>query len=130
MARKSTVLAAWSGWAFFASALLLVIGGLQVVTGLAALLRDNFYTVAQSGLVAFTYTTWGWISLVLGVLVVLAVVGMLVGMVWARLVAVFLTALVMVATLGFSTAYPLWSVITLILSGFVIYALTARGDEL
>jgi hypothetical protein len=130
MAQRTTTPTAWAGWAFFAGALLFVVGGLQIISGLAALFRDDFYAVTQAGLVAFNYTTWGWTSIVLGVIVLLTGVGVLAGSVWARIVAVFFTVLVMIENLAFITAYPLWSIIAVVINGCIIYALTMHGDEL
>ena len=119
---------AWVGWIFFAAAMLLVVGGMQIITGLVAILRDNFYVVTSSGLVAFNYTTWGWINLILGIVAMLTAFGVLAGSMWARIVAIFATVLTMLANVAFLNAYPLWSIISLVVGGFVVYALTMHGD--
>lgn len=121
---------AWVGWVYFAGALMLTIGGLQIIAGLVALFKQDFYVVAQSGLVALNYTAWGWIHLILGIVMMLAAFGIWVGATWARLFAIFLTVLVMIDQLAFLSAYPLWSMIGLIMSGFILYALTMHGGEL
>ena len=121
---------AWTGWIFFAAAMLLAVGGMQIIAGLVAILNNDFYVATQAGLVAFNYTTWGWIHLVLGIVAMLTGVGILVGSAWARVVAVFATVLVMVDNVAFLNAYPLWSIVSLLIGAAVIYALTMHGDEL
>ncbi len=119
----------WVGWVYFAGAMLIAVGGLQIISGLVALFRDNFYVVTSSHLVAFSYTTWGWIALILGILLLLTGVGVWAGQAWARVIAVLLAVLAMLNNFAFITAYPLWSIFGIIISGLIIYALTLHGDE-
>lgn len=119
----------WTGWAYFASALLMVVGGMQIVAGLTGIFNADFYQTASSDLLVWGYTTWGWVNLVLGAVAVIAAVGTMVAMAWARMAAVAATVLVMVATVAFMTAFPLWSVVTLVAAGFALYALTMHASE-
>ena len=120
----------WVGWVFFAGAMMLVMGGLQVIAGLAALFRPTYYVVTSTHLVTFNFTAWGWIDLILGLFILLAGLAVLNGKTWGRIVAVFLTVLSALANLGFLSAYPLWSIIALVIDGLVLYALTVHGGEL
>lgn len=120
----------WVGWVYFAGALLLALGGLQIIAGLVALFKQDFYVATQSGLIAFNYTTWGWVHLILGVVAMLTAFGLWTGATWARMVAVIATVLVMIDQLAFLSAYPLWSIVGLVISGFVLYAITMHGSEL
>ncbi|HVO86220.1 MAG TPA: hypothetical protein VMT23_00615 [Candidatus Binatia bacterium] len=120
----------WVGWIYFASAVMLVMGGLQAISGLVAIFKNDFYVATQNGLVAFNYTTWGWIDLVLGVVVFCAGLALMNGSAWARVVAVFLTVLSALANFAFLPAYPIWSIIGLVVDGLVLYALTVHGGEL
>lgn len=121
---------AWVGWVFFAAAMMLAVGGMQIIAGLVSIFNDTFYVATQSGLVAFSYTTWGWIHLLLGIVIMLTGIGLLAGSMWARVIAVFATVLLMVDNVAFLNAYPLWSLTSLVVGGFVIYALTMHGSEL
>lgn len=120
----------WTGWAYFASALLLAVGGMQIVAGLAGIFNADFYTTASSDLLVWGYTAWGWINLVLGVLAVLAAVGTVLRMAWARVAGAAVAVLVLVAAVAFMTAFPLWSVVTLVITGFALFALTMHASEL
>lgn len=120
----------WTGWAYFASALLMAVGGMQIVAGLAGIFNADFYTTASSDLLVWGYTAWGWINLALGVVAVLAAVGVVLRMMWARVVGAAVAVLVLVAAVAFMTAFPLWSVVTLVTTGFALFALTMHASEL
>ena len=128
MAKKEAA-TSFVGWAYFAATLLLIVGGMQIITGLVGIFDTDFYISTSVGVIAFNYTTWGWIHLVLGVLALATGLGVLAGKTWARVVAIIITAFVMLGNITFITAYPLWSIISLIMGGFIIYALTLHGDE-
>lgn len=130
MARNVARTTGWVGWAYFAAILLLIAGGMQVINGFVAIFDQGFYVATAQGIIAFNYATWGWIHLILGIVAIATGAGILAGSTWARIVGVIITALVMLDNVAFITAYPLWSIISLIIGGFVIYALTMHGDEL
>src|SRR5215213_5801140 len=83
----------WVGWVYFASLMMLVLGGLQLLSGLVALLKDDFYAVGENGLVFFNYTAWGWINIVMGVIVIAAAMAVSSGRMWGRIVASLLVVL-------------------------------------
>ena len=72
------------GVTLFAATMLIVIGFFQAMQGLVALVNDTFYVAGQKWVFEFDVTTWGWIHLILGIVVALAGVFVLVGQVWAR----------------------------------------------
>ena len=57
----------WVGMVIFAGTLLLLVGGFNVIYGLVALFKDQVLVASAAGLVAFDVTTWGWITLILGI---------------------------------------------------------------
>jgi hypothetical protein len=131
MARQVTTgPTAWVGWAYFAAAMLLVVGGMHVISGLVGIFRDKFYVVGENALVAFNFSTWGWIQLVIGVLAILTAFGIMAGSLWARVIGVLVAALAIIENAAFLNEYPIWSVMAMIVCGFVIYALTMHGAEL
>ena len=120
-----------AGWIGFAGILILIVGMLDFFQGLIALFRDNYYVVSASGFIVVDLTTWGWIMLIWGVLLVLAGMGLLGGQGWARWFTIVLVSLNFIAQLGFlgNSQYPLWTLTTLGLCVIVLYALTARWSE-
>lgn len=119
----------WVGWIYFAGAMMMLVGGLEAIAGLTAIFKDNYYLVTQTHLIAFDYTAWGWIHLVLGILVFLAGLAVMSGRLWGRILGVALAVLSAIANLAFLSAYPIWSVIAITIDVFVIYALTVHGTE-
>jgi hypothetical protein len=121
----------WVGWIVFAAVMMLTVGVLQAVQGLIALFRDEYYLVTRNGLVLTAdYTVWGWIHLVLGILVALAGYALFSGRMWARAAGVGLALLSILANFTFMAAYPLWSITLIVVDIFVIYALVVHGREL
>ena len=104
-----------AGWIGFAGILILIVGMLDFFQGLIALFRDNYYVVSSSGFIVVDLTTWGWIMLIWGVLLVLAGLGLLGGQGWARWFTIVLVSLNFIAQLGFlgNSQYPLWTLTTL-----------------
>ena len=119
----------WVGWVYFASAMMLLLGGLQAIAGLVALFKDEFFVVTPENVLAFDYTTWGWVHLIMGIVIFAAGVAVMNGSAWGKVVGVFLAVLAAIANLAFISAYPVWSVIAIIVSVMVIYALTMHGNE-
>src|SRR6478672_5801389 len=71
-----------SGLTVFAGALMIVDGIFVVLTGIAALLNDKIYVSTPGYIYAYDLTTWGWIHLLLGVLIGLAGLAVLRGQTW------------------------------------------------
>lgn len=121
----------WAGWGYFAAFMMMFLGVLQGIAGLAGIFKDSYYVVAENSLLVFDYTAWGWINLVIGLVVFFAGLELLrTGALWARVVAVLLAGLSLVANITFMQAYPLWSISMAIIDVLVIYALTVHGREL
>lgn len=72
----------------------------------------------------FNTTTWGWIHLILGILLVIAAAGLMSGAMWARVIAVFLAALSILANFLWLPYYPWWSIVVIALNVVVIWAVT------
>jgi hypothetical protein len=130
MAAQNNTPTGWVGWIYFASFMMMLLGVLQGIAGLAAIFKDNYYVVTESHLLVFNYKTWGWINLILGIVILMAGLELLRGAMWARVVAVILAILSFVANMSFFNAYPFWSLIMMVVDLLVIYALTVHGGEL
>src|SRR5688572_33170595 len=77
-----------SGSIGFAAVLLIMVGLFHAIQGLVALLNDEFYVQTGSYVFQYDLTTWGWIHMLLGLLVLAAGAGLFAGAAWARTVAV------------------------------------------
>ena len=117
------------GWVVFAAVMMLILGGLDALYGLAAILNNEIVIVGGNGVILANITTWGWVTLILGVLLLLTGVGLLAENQMARWVAVGLIAAGAVIQLAWFPAAPLWTILTVALSVVVVYELTAHWDE-
>ena len=121
----------WTGWVAFAGWMMVLIGTLDFFQGLIAVIRDQYYVLAPNQIIVFDLTTWGWITLIWGIVVALAGLGLLARSGWARWFAIVVGSLNFVVQLGFvgSTEYPLWALTVLALTAVVLYALIVRWDD-
>jgi hypothetical protein len=119
----------WVGWIYFAGFLMIVIGILQMIAGLTALLNDKYFLVRGDHLVVFDFTTWGWIHLVLGLVIMMAGSAVMSGRMWARAVGVIVAMFSIIVNFAFLSAYPVWSIVAIVIDVLVIYALTVHGAE-
>ena len=121
----------WAGWVVFGGVMLIMMGAFQLTTGLVALFNDGFYAVRSDGLVVnVDYNTWGWVHIIIGLVAVLVGVGLLAGNMAARIAGVVIAFLSALVNLAFTSAYPVWSVMVIVLDVIVIYAIIVHGREL
>ncbi|WP_067464708.1 DUF7144 family membrane protein [Nocardia amamiensis] len=113
-----------AGTSIGAAVLLLAAGVLSIFQGIAAIAKDEIFVSGPNYTYQFSTTSWGWIHLVLGILVVIAAVGLIAGAMWARVIAVFLAALSILANFLWLPYYPWWSTIMIALGVVVIWAVT------
>ena len=86
---------------------------------------------SSSGLaLKLDFTAWGWVHLIVGVIIVVAGLCVMAGQMWARIVGVILAALSLLANVAFLAAYPLWSLIMIAMDIVIIMALTVHGSEI
>lgn len=119
----------WSGWIWFAAIVMVLTGVFNAVEGLVALLNRAFYVTNGENLVLLDLTTWGWVHLLIGILVGAAGLALLTGAVWARVVAVAVASVNAIAQVTFISAYPVWSTIVIALSILVIWAIVVHGRD-
>lgn len=112
-----------AGGTMFAGVLLFVDGILAVIKGIAGIASDDVYARINDYTFKFNVTSWGWIHLILGVILVLIGWGILKGAAWARGVGVGLAALSLVANFIWLPYQPVWAIISIAIDTFVIWAL-------
>jgi uncharacterized membrane protein len=120
-----------SGWAVagitFAASILTLVGLFQIVTGLTAILDDDFFVVARNYTFEVDTTAWGWLHLVLGVLLVVTGFGLFSRSAWAGVTAIVLAMLSALLNFFFIPYYPFWSILVIALNVWVIWSLTRPG---
>jgi hypothetical protein len=115
-----------SGWAAFAGVILFVVGSLNALWGLGGVLNSDVVVVGGHGAILADITTWGWVHLILGVVIALTGAGLLMGKTTARWAAVFFVALNAILQIVWFPAAPLWAFLMIILDVVILYELTAR----
>jgi hypothetical protein len=119
----------WVGWIYFASMMMLILGGLQAINGLVAIFRHGYYVSSPNSLVVWNYTSWGWIHLILGVLAFVTGLALMSGRTWARVLTSIVVIFAAIDNIVFLPAFPVWSIIALIINALVLYAVTVHGRE-
>jgi hypothetical protein len=92
-------------------------------------INDKFYVVWREHVFQLDVTTWGWIHLLMGILVLLAGFGLFSGAVWARTVSVIIALITGITAFAWLPCYPIWGVCLLTAASAVIWALTAHGRD-
>jgi hypothetical protein len=121
---------AWAaGWISFAGFMMIMLGSFHAIAGLVGIIDDQFYVATQKYVFQFDRTTWGWIHLIVGIIVVLAGFGVFSGAVWARIIGVILGVVSAIAGFAWLPYYPIWGIAIIAVAIAVIWALTMHGRE-
>jgi hypothetical protein len=118
------------GWTTFAAFMMIMIGGFHIVAGLVAIVNDEFYAVTKEYVFQFDATSWGWIHLILGIVVLLAGFALFTGAVWARTVGVIMALISAFVGFAWLPWYPIWAIVIIAIAVSVIWALTAHGRDM
>lgn len=118
------------GFTVFAGTMMIVIGVLHAIQGIVAIADDTFYVVGQEWVFSLDVTTWGWVHLLLGVVVALAGFFVFQGSVWARAIGVIVASVSAIVNFAWLPYYPVWGIVVIALDIFVIWALTAHGRDI
>jgi hypothetical protein len=116
-----------SGWWVFAGVLLLVAGVLNIIYGIAAIGDSKFFT-ANAQYIISSLHTWGWITLIIGVLELIAAFSLFTGGEFGRWFGIIVGSVNAIAALLSIPAYPFWSLAIFALSIIIVYKL-AEGPE-
>lgn len=112
-----------SSWTAFAGVMMIFGGAMAIFEGIAAIARDDVFVTTRNYTYNFNLTSWGWIHLALGVLVILAGIALFSGAMWARVVGITLAGLSMIANFMWLPYYPVWATVLIAVDAFVIWAL-------
>ncbi|MEV6793676.1 hypothetical protein AB0M87_17105 [Streptomyces sp. NPDC051320] len=122
-----------SGWAvggaLFAGVLLVVEGMTGILQGIVAISKDHVYGRVGDYTYAFSLTAWGWIHLILGILIAFTGYGILSGAQWARIAGIVLASLSVVLQFMFLPYQPIWGVVSIGIGLFVIWALATYSGK-
>ncbi|AUY48238.1 hypothetical protein [Streptomyces sp. CB01881] len=114
-----------TGWTTFAACLMIFGGAMAVLEGIGAIVNDERYVITGNYVYKFNVTGWGWLHLILGLLIVVAGFMLFTGAMWARILGVVAAGLNMIVNFLWLPYYPFWAIVLIAIDIFVIWALTA-----
>lgn len=116
-----------TGGVVFAATMLVMVGVFQFFEGLAAIINDEFYVALPNYAYELDVSGWGWIHLIIGVLVALTGFFLFSGSAVAGGVAIGLAGLAAISNFFFIPYYPIWSLLIIAMAVFVIWAIASSG---
>jgi hypothetical protein len=122
------------GWKSFCGILLMVVGFFNIIDGLVAITRANQVEAQLTQELPLTdnVKTWGWIVLILGIILILAGFGLLAGSTWARVVGILAASVNAIAQLAWLPHNNFWSFTMILVDIIVIYGIAVhcgKDDE-
>ena len=115
-----------AGWLLFAGIMVVMVGILNVIYGIAAIGNAHFF-VANQKYILSDLNTWGWVMLVLGALQIVAAFSIWSGGSFGRWFGIGAASLNAIAALMALPAYPFWSLAVFSIDLLIIYGLAAYG---
>ena len=117
------------GWTWFAGLMMVMAGFWHAIAGLTAIIDNEFFVPTENYILKFDVSTWGWIHLLVGIVIVLAGFALFRGAVWARTLGVIMALVSGLAAFAWLPYYPIWGIIIIIAAVAVIWSLTVHGRD-
>lgn len=117
------------GTSIAAAALLLTAGFITLFQGISAAANDDVFVAGPRYVYELDLTGWGWVHIVFGILLILTALALMTGAVWARIVAIGLACLSIVANFLWIPYYPLWSILIIALDVVIIWAIATWDTQ-
>ncbi|MEV6106969.1 hypothetical protein AB0M28_19960 [Streptomyces sp. NPDC051940] len=112
-----------SGWWVFAAVIMLFSGIMMLLGGISAIAEDDVFLATPNYIYELDLTGWGWIHLILGIVIALTGVALFTGAAWARIVGVALAGLSMIANFLWLPYTPWWALLFIAIDALIIYGL-------
>ncbi|UXY31575.1 DUF7144 family membrane protein [Streptomyces sp. HUAS TT20] len=120
----------WAGGlTAFAAVMLMIAGILDIFRGIMAIAQDDVFVTTPNYAFKFDLSGWGWVHLILGAVAVIVGLGLFQRSMWARVAGVTIAGLIIIANFLSLPYYPIWSIVMIAFSGFVIWALCVSPTE-
>lgn len=127
---RSRDMSGWTiGFVVFAGVMMMLLGIFHAFTGLAAIIEDEYFVLGGEYAYKVDVTAWGWLHLLIGLVVAGAGWAVFSGAGWARMVGIVLASLSAVANFFFIPYQPIWALLMIAVSVLVISALAAWNPE-
>ena len=120
----------WAGWQLFAAIMLIMVGVFVGFLGFVALFRTGIFVVHRDEqLIPISYTTWGWIHILIATIAIVTGIGLFLGQMWARIAGVVLAVVNVLVMFAFLGSYPWLATMVIAYSVVTVYAITVHGRE-
>jgi hypothetical protein len=106
-----------------------ILGFFHAMAGFVGIVEDEILVATPEYVFQLDVTTWGWIHLILGIVVLLAGFSVFNGSVWARTVGVIIAVISTLVNFAWLPYYPIWGLLMIAANVFVIWALTVHGRD-
>jgi hypothetical protein len=117
-----------AGWIVFAGIMLMIVAILNVIYGIAAIGNSKFFVADQKYIIS-DLKTWGWITLILGIVQGIAAYSIWAGNQFGRWFGILVAGLSAIGALLSIPAYPFWSLAIFAVDILIIYGLAAYGGQ-
>jgi hypothetical protein len=111
----------------FAASMMVLIGVFQAIAGLVAIIDDEWFLTTPNYTFDLDVTGWGWIHLIIGVVVLAGGLALFQRRPWAGYLAVGLAMLSAIANFFFIPYYPFWAIVIIAIDVFIIWSITRPG---
>ena len=129
--REQNEVSGWAvGWTVYAAVWMWILGFFHALAGFAAIIEDEFFVLTPNYLFKLDVTSWGWIHLILGIVVLFAGFALFNGAVWARSIGVAIAVVSILVNFAWLPWYPIWGILMITANTFVIWALTVHGRDI
>lgn len=120
----------WVGWIYFAGIIMILSGILNIIYAISAIAFPNWTVFTPAGLLLLNLNGWGWLHLIIGIVVVISGSLVFSGNLFGRTIAVIMAGVSLIANFAWLPLYPFWSLVIITLDVLVIWAMIGHGDEL
>jgi hypothetical protein len=120
----------WTGWVVFAGIMMIIAGALWAIQGFIAVVKGDLVIFGTEGALFLNVTGWGWVHMILGLLLLLCGFLVLRGNLFGRTMAVILAILSIIVNFIWLPVYPVWAIVVIVLDVFILYAVIVHGREL
>lgn len=118
-----------SGRLVFGAVMMLFGGLMTLAQGVAAVRTDKVFVSTPNYIFSYDLSGWGWIHMILGIVLVITGLATFTGAMWARVVGVVIAGLALIANFLWLPYTPLWATVLMLIDAFVIWALCTGGGQ-
>jgi hypothetical protein len=117
------------GWVAFAGVMILIVGVMNVIYGIAALDDSSFFVQDARYVIFDDLNTWGWVLLIVGAIQCLVALGIWARNQFARWLGVFIASVNAIVQLLFLPASPFLALALFSIDLLVVFGLIAYGGR-